>query len=131
MTDGSARRIDGGTPGWWDVSLWVLLAVTLLLQGVVLYAPQAPGESPFPSADKVVHLVVFAAPAAVAVLGGISPRLVVGVLAAHAVLSEVVQATVLPGRSGDPLDVVADLVGIALGVAAVTLWRRFRAAPTD
>ncbi|MGB7820475.1 MAG: VanZ family protein [Ornithinibacter sp.] len=130
MTDGSARRVERRAPDWRDVSLWALLAVALLLQGVVLYAPQAPGESPFPSADKVVHLVVFAAPAALAVLGGIGPRLVVGVLAAHAVLSEVVQATVLPDRSGDPLDVVADLVGIGLGVAAVTLWRRFRGDPS-
>ncbi len=130
MTDGFAGRVDGRSPGWRDISLWVLLAVTLLVQGVVLYAPQAPGESPFPSADKVVHLLVFAAPAALAVLGGIRPRVVVGVLGAHAVLSELVQAAVLADRSGDPVDVVADLVGIGLGVAGVTLWRRFRAAPS-
>ena len=34
----------------------------------------------------------------------------------HAVLSEVVQAVFLPHRSGDPLDAVADLTGVALGV---------------
>ena len=39
---------------------------------------------------------------------------------AHAVVSEVVQALLLPTRSGDFADAVVDLVGVALGVV---LWR--------
>jgi VanZ family protein len=38
------------------------------------------------------------------------------VFAAQAVLSELVQGVFLPHRSGDALDAVADLTGIALGV---------------
>ena len=46
------------------------------------------------------------------------------VFAAHAVLSEVVQAVFLPHRSGDVLDAVADLTGVALGVLVGTLVLR-------
>ena len=41
---------------------------------------------------------------------------------------EVVQAALLPLRSGDPTDVVADLVGVALGWAG-TGRARARLAP--
>ena len=39
----------------------------------------------------------------------------VTLLVAYAITSEVVQALVLADRSGDPLDVVADLLGVAAG----------------
>lgn len=100
--------------------LSVLLAVAVLVQLVVLYAPSGPSGSPFPGSDKVVHVLVFLVPVAVALLAGLPSRLVVGVFAGHAVLSEVVQGAALPARSGDPFDVVADLVGVVLGVL---LWR--------
>ena len=94
------------------------------MQLVVLYAPSAPSDPPFPGSDKVVHVLVFAVPVAVALLAGGPLRLVVAVFAAHAVLSEVVQGAVLPGRSGDPLDAVADLVGVGLGVLVWVLVGR-------
>ena len=91
---------------------------------VVLFAPSGGGASPFPGSDKVVHLLLFAALAATArwCFGALLPALVA--VAAYAPVSELVQALLLPGRSGDPLDVVADLVGAALGW---TLGRRLRA----
>ena len=49
-----------------------------------------------------------------------SPRFVVPllvVLGAHAVLSELVQAYLLPERTGDWRDVVADVMGVAAGFA--------------
>ena len=92
----------------------------MLVQLVVLYAPSSPADPPFAHADKVVHVLVFLVPAAVALLAGGPPRLVVVGFAAHAVVSEVVQHALLPGRAGDLLDVVADLVGVGLGVLA---WR--------
>ena len=64
----------------------VLLAVSLVLQCVALYAPQGPGVSPFPLSDKVVHLVIFAVPAVLAVLAGFRLVVVLGVLGAQAVL---------------------------------------------
>lgn len=95
----------------------------LLVSLVVLFAPSGGGSGP-PGSDKVVHLLLFAALAATArwCFGALLPVLVA--VAAYAPVSELVQALLLPGRSGDPLDVVADLVGVALGW---TLGRRLRA----
>ena len=69
----------------------------------------------FPGADKVVHLLLFAALAATTRWRFGSAGVGLAAVAAYAVLSEVVQARVLPERSGDAYDVVADLVGAAAG----------------
>ncbi|HMM93941.1 VanZ family protein [Phycicoccus sp.] len=103
---------------WAARTALVLAALATVGQAVVLYAPDAPGASPFPGSDKVVHLAVFLVPVALALRAGLPVRWVVGLFAAHALLSEVVQATLLPHRSGDPLDAVADLVGVVLAVLA-------------
>jgi VanZ family protein len=44
---------------------------------------------------------------------------VVLVALVHAVVIELVQHLAIPGRAGDPVDVLFDVVGIALGLA---LW---------
>ncbi len=108
-----------GVPGARPASRlwWTLLVGAVLVQCVVLYAPSGPGTSPFPDADKVVHVLVFLVPVAVALGVGVARWAVVTLFAGHAVVSELVQASLLPGRSGDWRDVVADLVGIGLGVA--------------
>ena len=104
----------------------VALAVAVLAQLVVLYAPSGAGAAPFPHSDKVVHLVVFLVPVALAVVVTRRPALVAATFLAHAVLSEVVQGTVLPLRSGDPLDSLADALGVVLGVAVgLRLLRRW------
>lgn len=101
------------------------LALAVLVQLVVLYAPAGPGAGPFPNSDKVVHVLVFLVPVAVATLVTGRPRVVAAVFVAHAVVSEVVQGTVLPMRSGDPLDALADVVGVGLGLAvALRIARR-------
>jgi hypothetical protein len=106
-------------------ALGVLAVLALLVQVVVLYAPSSPDAPLFAGADKVVHVLVFAVPVLLLLLAGAPAPLVVGALGLHAVVSEVVQWVVLPGRSGDPLDVVADLAGIALGWGLWRLaWRR-------
>jgi VanZ family protein len=97
------------------------LVLAVVLQLVVLYVPQDPGPLPFPHADKLVHLSVFALPSLLGLLAGLPGRWVVGVLVAHAALSEVVQGAFLTGRSGDPVDALADLAGVVLGVLAARL----------
>ncbi len=53
------------------------------------------------------------------------------VFVAHAVVSEVVQATLLPLRSGDPRDALADVVGVGLGVLVAHLVTRSVAPGRD
>ena len=114
-----ARR--AGRPG-----VLVLLGVAVAVQLVVLYSPEGGGPPLFPQADKVVHLLVFLVPVALAVVAGFRRRVVVAVFAAQAVLSEVVQGLFLPHRSGDVLDAVADLTGVALGLwVGTALLRRW------
>ncbi len=110
----------GATGGAARVALVVAAAAAVLVQLVVLYVPTAPGVPLFPGADKVIHLLVFAVPVLLLLLAGAEPRVVVGVLALHAGVSEVVQGALLPDRSGDPVDALADLAGVALGW---TVWR--------
>ncbi|GAA4125867.1 hypothetical protein GCM10022415_33260 [Knoellia locipacati] len=90
--------------------------LALVLQLVVVYAPSGGGVAPFPNFDKLVHLTVFALPVLFALLARLPLVPVVTLMALHAPVSEVVQATLLPHRSGDPWDAVADLTGVALGV---------------
>lgn len=98
------------------------LAVALSL---VLFLTPVPEAGPGGS-DKVGHVAIFATlalagrwarmPAAGLALG----------LAAYAVLTETLQATLPLGRHGDPADLAADVVGIALGLAAATALRALR-----
>lgn len=102
------------------------LTAVLLVQVLVLYLPETPGPPPpFPHSDKVVHALLFAAPVLVAGLGRLSRWWLVALLCAlHAPVSEAVQHLAVPGRSGDPWDLVADLLGLCLGWAGVAWVRR-------
>jgi VanZ family protein len=103
-----------------------LVVVLLGVQLIALYAPSAPGpQTSIPHADKIVHALFFAAPVLAARLGR-RPWWTLVALGSlvHAPLSEVVQHTLLDGRSGDGWDVVADLVGVGLASIAVPLTLR-------
>jgi hypothetical protein len=115
----------------WSAS-WPLVAaaagVVVALQLWGLYAPHLPADAAwFPGADKVGHAVAFGLPVALVMLAdtlrqrshGRRPRarvLVIAtwVFAAHAVVSELVQAAFYTDRRGDPLDLLADWSGIAI-----------------
>lgn len=101
-------------------------AVVAQLWVLYLYVPSGSDAVSVPHADKVVHALVFALPALLGVLAGLRPWLVGAVLAVHAPVSEVVQHLWIPGRAGDPWDVIADLVGVVLGLAVGVLLRRRR-----
>ncbi|GAA3695962.1 hypothetical protein GCM10022204_09840 [Microlunatus aurantiacus] len=109
-------------------------ASAVAAQQIGLYGAAGPVRpSWFPSADKVQHALGFALPMFLvlttsqlyAARAGRSVRpLAVAALAVvfavNAVVSEIVQAQPGSGRTGDPLDAVADLLGLALG------WLLFR-----
>lgn len=106
-----------------------MTVLALLGHAWVLYDP-SPGEPviSFPLADKVVHVLVFAVPLVLAAWAGLRWRLLLVGLAVHAPLSEAVQARLLEHRSGDPMDVLADLVGVGVA-AALVVWRSSRSEP--
>ncbi len=100
----------------------VVLVVVLSGHLAALYWPRVDVTGPVASSDKVVHALLFAVPVIVASLAMMGWRWPALLLALHAPVSELVQHLLLPGRSGDPLDIVADLVGVALGVAVARWW---------
>ncbi len=95
--------------------LWVfvLLAVAHV---AALYWPRIGVEGPVVWTDKVVHVLLFALPVAAGLLAGLRPAYLLVPLALHAPVSEALQHFVLPNRSGDPWDAVADLSGVVVGV---------------
>ena len=107
----------------------VAACAAVVLQVAVLYVPSAPavptGGVPL---DKLVHVLVFALPTYALVRAGMGRGLVVVLMVAQALVSELVQAVALADRSGDVADLLADLVGV--GIAVAVLRRRSpRASP--
>lgn len=99
-------------------------AILAQLWVLYLYVPSGSDAVSLPHADKIVHAAVFALPAFLGVLAGLRPSIVGAVLAVHAPVSEVVQHLWIPARAGDPWDVVADVVGVLLGLALGALMLR-------
>ncbi|WIK65225.1 VanZ family protein [Gleimia hominis] len=85
-----------------------------------LPGPSAPGE---PGFDKVAHATSFAAVTAALLLAHLPSRWVVGFSVVHAITSEIVQALLIPGRDGDPVDALFDLGGILFAWAVITWWK--------
>jgi hypothetical protein len=100
-----------------------VLACLIHLYGV--YWPRQAGPDLFPNADKVAHLLLFGSVAFLGLRVGVPSRWLLGLLLANAVVSELVQHFLLPHRSGDPFDSMADLVGVAVGA-----WLGLRAVRT-
>lgn len=106
--------------------LAVLACLALAVHLFGLYWPGSPDDSgfSFPGADKIAHFLLFAAP--VWLLGRLTGRvwLVAVIFAVHGVVSELVQYWFLPHRSGDPLDLLADLIGIAVATVLLLVQHR-------
>ena len=99
---------------WWRWAFALATAVHL----VVLYWPRSVSMGGPAHLDKITHVAVFAAVAVAGLCARLPAAALLAALSLHAIVSEVLQATVLPGRSGDPFDVLADLVGVLLGALA-------------
>jgi len=99
------------------------LALSILVQLLALYWPRPRLPAGPAGSDLVVHGLLFAAVAGSAVMAGLAMLPVVALLVCHAVLSEVIQHWVVPGRNGDPLDTLADLAGTAAGVVLAWSYR--------
>ncbi len=96
-----------------------------------LYWPRVTVAGPVTWTDKVVHPVLFLVPLVVWSLWWGRWQPVAMLLAAHAVVSELVQHFCLPNRSGDPWDAAADLLGVGIGLALVIPLLRRRSLADD
>lgn len=133
-----------GDRRWVAAAVGAVIAVGLQLWG--LYRVSSPPTLLwFRNADKIVHAGIFALAVLMILLtvwlrarsDGTPLRrtavvVVVVVFLAHAVVSELIQHFFYRTRTGDPRDVLADSVGVALGVGSFQLVRRWsdrRAGP--
>jgi VanZ family protein len=105
---------------WWVAAA----ALSVVVHLAVLYWPVVTVAGPFSWTDKAVHVLVFALPTYVVGRLVGRPLWVAPAFAAHALVSELAQHLFLPGRSGDPWDVVADLVGVVLATGALAVRAR-------
>lgn len=105
----------------WRTTAWTSWWVMLLVQAYGLYGPVVEGPEGPVGLDKLGHLLMFGVAAAVA--AALRSRAALLVVVAHAVVSEPLQAWLTSTRDPDPWDLAADLVGIAVGVAAVRWWQ--------
>lgn len=100
---------------------WLAFAVACLLQVIAVYLPEQPHVGTgIPHLDKLVHASIFALPTYLGLRAGRGAALPAVAVAAHAPVSELVQWRLLPHRSGDPWDLLADLVGVVIGLL---VWR--------
>ncbi len=102
------------------LALWGLLATAVLLSP----GTGAGGPAAFDAWDKVGHALLFF-PAGY--LGSMAPVWALGGMASFGGLTELAQHFV-PGRSPEVLDLLADLAGGAVGLAAGR-WREGGRAP--
>jgi VanZ family protein len=103
----------------WRVAFLGLVVAQLL----AVYWPRVDVQGPVTWTDKVVHVLLFLLPTVAGLVAGLRPAWVVGLVALHAPVSELVQHFLLPNRSGDVWDAVADLSGVVLGVTLVVVGR--------
>ncbi|MEM1056838.1 MAG: VanZ family protein [Bacteroidota bacterium] len=104
-------------------------ALAALWTAIVLAGCLVPGDAirdfALFSRDKLYHIAAFAIYAVLWRRAGWSLKAVVGSGIAFALLIEILQGTLPIGRYADPLDTLADIVGLGLGV---WIWRTFRLA---
>ncbi|MDN5726802.1 MAG: VanZ family protein [Propionibacteriales bacterium] len=105
--------------------LVIVAALAVVVQVVGLYRPTGLAGAPaIPGLDKIAHALMFAAPVLLLLLAGCRRRWVLPVFIGHAAISELVQHFFLPNRSGDPYDLLADLLGIGVAVLLTRLVTR-------
>lgn len=104
----------------------VMFVTTVLIQLCAVYWPSVDVQGPVSWTDKAGHALLFLVPTVTGLLAGLRPAYLVAALALHAPLSELLQHLVLPHRSGDIWDAVADLAGVVLGVTSAVVTRTLR-----
>jgi VanZ family protein len=98
----------------------------LLVLSLVMFLLPAEDLSPNAPNDKVTHLLTFAVLALSGRWARVPALPLLGGLAAYAAATEVLQALLPINRHGDVRDLLADVLGVLLGLAASWAWGRWR-----
>ena len=93
----------------------------VLLSLVVLFSPDSRVPSGIEINDKVVHAALFLLLAVTGVVAGLPLRALAFGLVLYAGVSEVLQAVLPIDRDGSVFDALADVLGVAAGLAAMAL----------
>ena len=107
-------------------SYWLLIAWLSLAFNLILSVIPVPLTIPINQLDKALHVMMYVVPASLfggAYLNRPVARTILGLL----VFSSFIEAIQywLPWRSGEWLDLLANLVGISIGIAIASRARRF------
>ena len=105
----------------WEVTPFYGVLV-LSLVGLLLPSEELPTQVDI--GDKVMHALIFVTLAVTGRFGGFGSRALAAGLLGYAVLTEVLQGALPIGRDGDWHDVVADAIGIAVGLGLSWLLGR-------
>ncbi|WP_192827119.1 VanZ family protein [Actinopolyspora erythraea] len=101
-----------------------LFVLSCVASQVILFTPaEGVPDSP-PGTDKLVHLALFAVLALTGGLARITDAVLLPCLVCYAPLSETLQQVLPLRRDADPLDMLADLCGTAIGYVLVVRLRR-------
>ncbi|MDR7300492.1 VanZ family protein [Haloactinomyces albus] len=101
-------------------------ALTITASAVILFTPASGVPTAPPGTDKIVHLVLFATLAITGHLARVRCTALLIGLSCYAAASELLQAVLPLGRTGDLADAAVDLVGIGVGVLITAGLRRYR-----
>ena len=101
-----------------------VFAVAVLVSLGVLFTPGSGVPTAPPGVDKVVHGLLFATLALSGRWAGVRRPVLAALLVAYAAVSEVVQGLAPLGRSASAGDVLADVVGVLVGLGVWALLHR-------
>lgn len=92
----------------------------------VMLMPMPPSDGEITYIDKLVHICIFMMLAILGALAYLSHKNKVWVsLVGYGILIEIMQATLTTTRDGDPVDLLADCIGILLGICVVRMLLSF------
>jgi hypothetical protein len=106
-----------------------VFAVAALVSVAVLFAPPSDVPASPPGVDKIVHFSLFAVLAVTGRWAGVGRGALAGLLVLYGAASELLQGTDLVGRDASVGDLVADSLGVVVGLL---LWGSvaFRRTPS-
>ncbi len=105
-----------------------VFAVAVLMSLAVLFAPASDVPTAPPGVDKLVHLALFAVLALSGRWAGVGRGVLAVLLAGYGAVSELLQGLTALGRSASPVDWLADVAGVLLGLGAWAVLARSRRA---